>query len=212
MSAPVNEDVLWDNTVSVENTVPLNNTVSVDEVVLLDEQGTPIGTAAKSEVHGTDTPLHLAFSCYVSNESGDILVTRRSLHKTAWPGVWSNSFCGHPRPGEPLTAAVHRRAAEELGLVLSSVEMALPDFRYRATDASGIVENEVCPVFLAHTAAQPAPNPEEVMDHAWVHPLRLGQAVQLAPWAFSPWLVLQAPLLPLLAGVSVPDVCADVAQ
>ena len=72
------------------------------------------------------------------------------------------------------------------------MELALPLFRYRATDANGTVENEVCPVYIAITADEPEPNPREVAEFAWVAPDELGRAVEAAPWAFSPWLVLQA--------------------
>lgn len=172
----------------------------VEEVVLLDDAGQPMGAAQKTAVHGPDTPLHLAFSCYVTNENGEVLVTRRALAKSTWPGVWSNSFCGHPRPAEPVTAAVHRRADFEIGLEVSQVQLALPVFRYRAVDASGAVENEICPVYVARTTMRPSPNPVEVMDYAWVDPINLGKSIRLTPWLFSPWLVLQAQLLPLLGG------------
>lgn len=172
----------------------------VEEVVLLDDAGQPMGAAQKTAVHGPDTPLHLAFSCYVTNENGEVLVTRRALAKSTWPGVWSNSFCGHPRPAEPVTAAVHRRADFEIGLEVSQVQLALPVFRYRAVDASGTVENEICPVYVARTTMRPSPNPVEVMDYAWVDPINLGKSIRLTPWLFSPWLVLQAQLLPLLGG------------
>ncbi|WP_448004355.1 isopentenyl-diphosphate Delta-isomerase [Agromyces bauzanensis] len=168
-----------------------------DEVVLLDEAGNAIGRAPKSAAHGPDTALHLAFSCHVVNALGELLVTRRALTKQAWPGVWTNSFCGHPRPAESLVAAVRRRAEFELGIELDDVELALPLFRYRATDADGTVENEVCPVYVARTASDPDPNPREVAEFRWVDPAEVGRAVQAAPWAFSPWLVLQARQLEL---------------
>src|SRR6478609_185136 len=166
-----------------------------DHVVLLDDDGREIGTAPKSSVHGTQTALHLAFSCHVVNDDGQVLVTRRALGKTAWPGVWSNSFCGHPRP------AVRRRAEYELGITLTDIELALPLFRYRATDANGIVEHEVCPVYTARTRDEPVLNPLEVADAKWVEPEDLALSLATTPWAFSPWLVLQAEQLHLFDSV-----------
>lgn len=161
-------------------------------VVLLDDEGREIGTAPKASVHGTDTALHLAFSCHVLNDAGELLVTRRALGKKTWPGVWSNSFCGHPRPAEPLLSAVRRRAEHEVGLTLTDIELALPLFRYRAVDASGIVEHELCPVYTARTNDEPQLNPLEVAEARWVDPAALRSALEATPWAFSPWLVLQA--------------------
>ena len=168
-----------------------------DHVVLLDDDGRAIGTAPKSSVHGTHTALHLAFSCHVLSDDGQVLVTRRALGKTAWPGVWSNSFCGHPRPAESVLSAVHRRADYELGLELIDIELALPLFRYRATDANGIVEHELCPVYTARTVSEPVLNPLEVVDAKWVDPADLAVSLVTTPWAFSPWLVLQAEQLRL---------------
>ncbi|WP_247826921.1 isopentenyl-diphosphate Delta-isomerase [Arthrobacter antioxidans] len=164
-------------------------------VVLLAEDGTPLGTQEKATVHTLDTPLHLAFSTHVFDAEGRILVTRRALGKKAWPGVWTNSFCGHPAPGEDFEDAVHRRAAQELGFTVRDVRAALPDFRYRAVDAGGIVENEICPVYTAVADSEVAPLPEEVMDYQWVDARGLVRAVTATPWAFSPWLTLQLPLL-----------------
>lgn len=164
-------------------------------VVLLDDSGVPIGQHDKATVHSTDTPLHFAFSCHVFNSSGQILVTRRALTKKAWPGVWTNSFCGHPGPGESVEEAVARRAAQELELPIGDLRVALPDFRYRAVDASGIVENEICPVYIASSDAQPSPSPDEVAEFVWADPVALLTAVETTPWAFSPWLTLQLPAL-----------------
>lgn len=171
--------------------------VDTEHVILLDDDGRAIGTAPKSSVHGTDTALHLAFSCHVVNDEGQVLVTRRALGKTTWPGVWSNSFCGHPKPAEPVIAAVRRRAEFELGLTLTDIELALPLFRYRATDASGYVEYEVCPVYTARATEEPVLNPLEVVEAKWVDPVDLATSLRATPWAFSPWLVLQAQQLNL---------------
>ena len=173
---------------------------TVERVVLLDTDGGAIGTDLKASVHSTETPLHLAFSCHVRNDAGDVLVTRRALSKSTWPGVWTNSFCGHPQPDEPMADSVHRRAAHELGLDISAVDLVLPAFRYRAVDASGVVENEICPVYVARAEGEPIPNPHEVMDTVWVDPAELGRSIASTPWAFSPWLVLQAAQLEFLGG------------
>lgn len=160
-------------------------------VQLVDDDGTPLGTAPKASVHTEHTPLHLAFSCHVFGPDGRVLVTRRALSKRTWPGVWSNAFCGHPAPGEAFDDAIRRRASQELGLSVTSIEPVLPDFRYRAVDASGIVEFEICPVFRAAAAGDPEPNPDEVAEWAWSEPGEFRAAVAAAPYAFSPWLVMQ---------------------
>lgn len=159
-----------------------------EQVVLVDDAGSPIGTADKGAVHTADTPLHLAFSCHVYSPAGEVLVTRRALGKLTWPGVWTNSFCGHPAPGESPEEAIARRGRHELGITLSDLKVVLPDFRYRAVDASGIVENELCPVYHAVTRDAVRPNPEEVAEFAWVDPRSLHAAAVAAPYAFSPWL------------------------
>lgn len=166
-----------------------------DLVVLLDEQGRPTGSAPREAVHDADTRLHLAFSCYLIDARGRVLLTRRSLGKRSWPGVWTNSFCGHPRPGEDLVDAVRRHGRGELGLEPQDVTPVLPDFAYRAVDASGVVENEVCPVFAARTAEDPRPHPDEVAQTQWVELDELRQTVRTAPWALSPWLVEQVTAL-----------------
>ena len=162
-----------------------------EQVVLVADDGAQVGSADKADVHSTETPLHLAFSCHVYGPDGRVLVTRRSLGKKTWPGVWTNSFCGHPAPGERQEHAIARRAAFELGLEVSEVELVLPDFRYRAVDASGIVENEICPVYRAVATADPVANPDEVAEWAWLEPAALLTAAAAAPFAFSPWLVWQ---------------------
>jgi len=160
-------------------------------VILLDEDGNTIGTADKATVHTKDTPLHLAFSCHVFNAEGQVLITRRALSKKTWPGVWTNSACGHPAPGESMPDAIRRRARDELGLELENITETLPGFRYRAVDASGIVENEICPVFTATTSRDPSPSSDEVCEWRWVNPSHFKTSVEMTPFAFSPWLVDQ---------------------
>lgn len=167
----------------------------MDHVTLLADDGTAIGTRPKSEVHTRDTPLHLAFSCYVFDSRGRVLVTRRALGKRTWPGVWTNSFCGHPRPDEEMTTAVRRHGLGELGLHVTDLRVVLPDYRYRAVDASGIVENEICPVHVAVVEGDPLADPDEVAEWTWVEVDDLIGAAARTPFAFSPWMVEQLPLL-----------------
>jgi isopentenyl-diphosphate delta-isomerase len=137
-------------------------------VVLVDEEGVPIGTAEKLATHHAQTPLHLAFSCYVFDEGGRFLATRRAICKKVWPGVWTNTVCGHPSPGEGFEAAIRRRLSFELGMSASTIEVLLPRHRYRAPPFRGIVEHEFCPVFRATAQGEVRPNPHEVMDWRWV--------------------------------------------
>ncbi|MCW2735087.1 MAG: idi, partial [Mycobacterium sp.] len=164
------------------------------QVVLVDETGKAIGCASKMDVHHRATPLHLGFSCYLFNPEGQVLLTRRALAKVTWPGVWTNSFCGHPAPGEPIVEAVRRRAREELGVAVDEPVCVLPDFRYQAVAADGTLENEICPVFYARTGAEVIAAPTEVMETRWVSWQELRSAAQL-PWTISPWAVTQIPLL-----------------
>ena len=137
-------------------------------IVLVDERGEPTGTADKLSAHHANTPLHLGFSCYVFDEDGRFLATRRSKEKRVWPGVWTNSVCGHPAPGESLMTAIERRLAQELRMTAEDIEVVLAHHIYRAPPFRGIVEHEFCPVFVALATSRPRPNPEEVVEHRWM--------------------------------------------
>ncbi|MFD2415313.1 isopentenyl-diphosphate Delta-isomerase [Amycolatopsis pigmentata] len=164
-------------------------------VVLLDDELVPVGAAPKATVHTADTPLHLAFSCYVFGPDGRVLLTRRAIGKKTWPGVWTNSFCGHPAPGEREEDAVMRRARQELGLAITDPHVVLPDFRYSAVDASGVRENEFCPVWTATADSDPVPEPGEVCEWRWLDWADLVDAIERTPFVFSPWAQLQVPRL-----------------
>lgn len=163
-----------------------------EQIILVNDKGELIGTQEKYAAHTSHTPLHLAFSCWVFNPQGQLLMTRRALSKKAWPGVWTNSVCGHPLPGEATEEAIARRCYFEIGAKVSAITPVLPDFRYCATDPAGIVENEICPVYAARVDAEIKPNRDEIMETQWTELDTLFCALKATPWAFSPWIVAEA--------------------
>jgi len=168
--------------------------MQIEEVVLLNDAFEPIGTMPKSQVHGADTPLHRAFSLFIFNAAGDLLLQQRSSKKVAFPLVWSNSCCGHPLPDEDYENAAIRRARFELGLENIAPEIAIPDFRYRA-EMHGIVENEFCPVLTAVTGAEPIPNPDEVEATRWIPWKEWVTETSVHPERYSPWCVAETAFL-----------------
>lgn len=166
-----------------------------ESVVLLDGSGRAVGTADKVEVHHGDTPLHLAFSCYLLDAEGAVLVTRRALHKRTFPGVWTNSCCGHPAPGEPLADAVRRRVAQELGTEVADLRLVLPRFRYRA-EQDGVVEHEMCPVFVGTVDGDVTADPDEVAEVRWEPWTTFRDAVLAGTREVSVWCREQVAQLP----------------
>jgi isopentenyl-diphosphate delta-isomerase len=140
-----------------------------EHVVLVDEQNTRLGLEDKYKVHTGDTPLHRGFSLFIFNPNGELLLQQRSDKKITWPGVWSNSVCGHPADNETPQEAAKRRAKFELGIdiELNNINLILKDYRYRY-EHKGVVENEICPVMVAIGDYEPIPNPDEVKSTRWV--------------------------------------------
>lgn len=165
-----------------------NQKIDFEElVVLVDEQDNEIGTKLKSEVHHKNTPLHRAFSLFLFNEEGKILVTQRAESKKTWPNVWSNSLCGHPGPSESREEALVRRADEELGCAIKNLKK-ISDYRYRF-ERDEVVENEICPIFMAKIDGDLAPNPKEVKAWGWfewqdfLDELRLDDKSEWSEWS-----------------------------
>jgi isopentenyl-diphosphate delta-isomerase len=155
-------------------------------IVLVDRENNPTGTAPKLDAHNSATELHRAFSVFIFNRRGELLLQRRSLTKKTWPGVWSNSCCGHVMLHESTERAASRRLKHELGLADIELTMALPDFRYRA-EKDGVVENEICPVLIGLTDREPQINPLEVADIRWVDWNMFLASVDDAETQISPW-------------------------
>jgi len=170
-------------------------------IVLVDEQNNELGTMEKLAAHSANTPLHRAFSLFLFNERGELLLQQRAGTKKTWPLVWSNSCCGHPGPGEATEDAIRRRLQDELGIVENmEFQVILPKYRYRF-ERDGIVENEICPVYVGRYDQMPQPNPSEVENIGyipWQEFLRIAQAKntedikKYSEWSFDEALLMAA--------------------
>ncbi len=164
-------------------------------IVLVNSAGEPIGTAEKLSAHHGSTPLHLAFSCFIFDRIGSLLITKRAPTKKVWPGVWTNSVCGHPGPNEPMEDAIRRRLGYELGMGATELVCALPDYRYQAPPFQGIVENEICPVYLGRSFDEPKPNRKEVAAYQWIPWRDFLKSIKKDPERYSYWAIEEAALL-----------------
>ena len=166
----------------------------MEMIVLVDDAGQAIGTLPKAQVHHGETPLHRAFSAYLFDEDGRLLVTRRATDKASFPGMWTNTVCGHPGPGEGDAEAIARRTAFELSLEVSDIEPALPGYRYRA-EFQGVVENEICPVYVGRFIGTPTPDPTEVEEWQLLEWSAFRDRQESEGDAWSPWCREQARLI-----------------
>lgn len=152
---------------------------------LVDEAGMTIGTAEKLSAHQAPGRLHRAFSVFLFDDDGRLLLQRRALGKYHSPGVWSNTCCGHPYPGEPPFVAAARRTAEELGAAPALLREA-GTVRYNHPDpASGLVEQEYNHLFVGLVHEQLRPDPGEIGETAFVNPVDLEELRETGP--FSAW-------------------------
>jgi len=158
----------------------------MEYVVLVDEQDNPIGTAEKESVHSDHTPLHRGFSVFLFNAHKELLVTRRSDKKKTFPSIWTNSVCGHPSPDESYADAARRRLSMELGYDGIDVRYVGP-YHYRFADNNGIIENEICPIFIAYTNTDPVTNPDEIDGWEWVAWDEFLTDINNNPQVYSPW-------------------------
>jgi isopentenyl-diphosphate Delta-isomerase len=161
-------------------------------VVLVDPDDNPVGTAPKLQAH-LDGRLHRAISVFVFNDRGEMLLQRRAESKYHSGGLWSNTCCSHPRPGEETIAAAGRRLREEMGFQ-TPLEAAFT-FLYRAELEAGLVENELDHVFVGTTDAEPVPDPREVDAWRWIGPADLRRELAESPETFTAWFPIAAGLL-----------------
>lgn len=171
-----------------ESGFPMSQTDLKEEVICVDRRDQVRGSAGKLEAH-REGLLHRAFSVFVFNESGELLLQRRADCKYHFAGLWSNTCCGHPRPGEATGSAAVRRLEEELGFSTPLREFL--DLIYRAEDSvSGLVEYEYLHVFRGTCSVGPTPNPDEVSAWRWMSITDVGRSLREDPKSYTPWFSL----------------------
>jgi isopentenyl-diphosphate Delta-isomerase len=156
----------------------------IERVVLVGEDDAPLGAAEKLEAHRRGA-LHRAFSVFALNGAGELLLQRRAHGKYHSGGLWSNSACGHPRPGEGTAEAARRRLYEELGVTCGALTPA-GILRYE-TVLADLVENELDHLLVTEVAGMPSPDPDEVADWRFVAPAELDAWVARRPQDFTVW-------------------------
>ncbi|WP_333995503.1 isopentenyl-diphosphate Delta-isomerase [Burkholderia orbicola] len=155
-----------------------------EQLVLIDADDVPVGTCGKMQAH-REGLLHRAFSIFVFNSCGRLLLQQRAFDKYHSGGLWSNTCCGHPRPDEKLEQATHRRLNEEMGFscALRKVDTLL----YRASFANGLVEHELTHILAGAFDGSPAPDPAEAAAWRWIDIPELIEWLDTEPAAFTVW-------------------------
>jgi isopentenyl-diphosphate delta-isomerase len=156
----------------------------IENVVLIDEADAALGEGEKLDVHRRGA-LHRAFSVFAFNAGGALLLQRRALSKYHSGGLWTNTCCGHPRPGESVESAARRRLSEELGMTCGDLAPA-GVLRYRA-EIKDLVENELDHLLVTTVSDEPAPNPDEVVEWRFVALDELSAWLDEEPSAFTAW-------------------------
>ena len=155
-----------------------------ERVILVDPTDLEIGSEEKLRAHERGV-LHRAFSVFLLNRNGEILLQRRAEGKYHGAGLWSNSACGHPRPGEDTAAAARRRLEEEMGI--DAPLEHLFSFTYRAEMAGGLTEHEIDHVFRGRVDVDPRPDPDEVGEWRWSPPGQILREMRRDPGRYTPW-------------------------
>ncbi len=169
----------------------VNRVVSseAEQLILVDEEDREQGHLSKAACHDGDGILHRAFSAFLFNAAGELLLQQRADSKRLWPGYWSNSCCSHPRRGESMTTATGRRLDEELNLA-ANLEFVYK-FRYQATYGELGAEHELCHVFLGRIGDSVRPNEEEIAAIRFVSAAALATELSDYPERFTPWFKLE---------------------
>lgn len=155
-----------------------------EKVILVNEKDEPIGLMEKLEAHEKGL-LHRAFSVFIFNKKGELMLQQRAAHKYHTPGLWTNTCCSHPREGETLEEAGRRRLVEEMGFD-TEIEH-LTSFIYKAKFDNGLTEHELDHILIGYYDEDPDPNPEEVSAWKWMKPEEVRQEIEANPEKFTAW-------------------------
>ena len=158
-----------------------------EHVILVDRMGREIGTEEKLKAH-REGKLHRAFSIFVFNRLGELLLQKRSKTKYHSGGLWSNTCCSHPRLGESHCCAARRRLNEEMGFDCELTELFT--FMYHAELENNLFEHELDHVFIGCYDGEPVPNPDEVDDWKWMDIAALRWEVEETPERYTYWFKL----------------------
>lgn len=155
------------------------------KLIAVNKQDKILGYKTWQECHSLKSILHRAFSIFVVNNKGEILLQKRSKYKPLWPLFWSNTCCSHPRKGETIKEVAERRLKEELGFTTLLKEIF--KFSYRAVYKNIGSENEVCTVLVGKYNGKITPNKKEVADYRWISLTQLKKEIKEKPEIFTPW-------------------------
>ncbi|MCC6287135.1 MAG: isopentenyl-diphosphate Delta-isomerase [Chitinophagaceae bacterium] len=160
------------------------------EIILVNETDEQVGTAEKMEAH-YKALLHRAFSVFIFNAKGEMLLQQRALTKYHSAGLWTNACCSHPRPGEETINGAKRRLREELGFTVD-IKKAF-DFTYSASFDNGLTENEFDHVFTGIYDGPIEPNPDEVMDYCYKPMEIIKEELLTKPQLYTAWFIIALP-------------------
>lgn len=165
----------------------------MDQVILVNEQDEPVGTAEKMEAHRNGGRLHRAFSIFVFNSQKKMLLQQRSAEKYHSGGLWTNTCCSHPQPGEDTMDAGTRRLQQEMGFTTPLYKAF--EFTYRTDFANGLTEHEYDHVLIGHYDGPVKPNPAEVGNYCYQSVEEIKNGLQLRPGNYTEWFKIALPRL-----------------
>lgn len=163
--------------------------IQEDMLILVDNDDNVIGHKTKTKCHEGEGLLHRAFSIFLFNQRGQLLLQKRSTQKLLWPLHWSNSVCSHPRKGERHEEAARRRLMEELGVTASF--QFIFKFQYQAIFKDAGAENEMCSVYFGRANGTLRVNELEIEDLKYMTPEEIDRGLQENSARYTPWFALE---------------------